>query len=215
MIRLERLVLREVALSLREPFRTSSGAIRERRILLVEATGADGEAGWGECVAQETPSYTPETVGTAWLAIPEWVAPAVLGLEFAGPGDLFPALDRAFRGHPMAKAAVEMAAWDLAARQQGVSLSRLLGGTRDRVETGISPRHPGFAGAPGGAGAGGGGGGLPPGEGEGGARRGRALRRGGAGRRWGTGSRCRWTPTPPTPSTTWRCCSVSTPCARR
>ncbi len=38
----------------------------------------------------------------------------------------------AVRGHQMAKAAVEMAAWDLAARQRGVSLSALLGGERPR-----------------------------------------------------------------------------------
>jgi len=138
MITIVRLVLREIALSLREPFRTSSGLTHHRRILLVEAVDGDGEAGWGECVAEEAPAYSAETIDTAWLAIPEWAAPAVLGCEFAGPEDLFPALDRAFRGHPMAKAAVEMAAWDLAARQEGASLSRLLGGTRDRVETGIS-----------------------------------------------------------------------------
>ena len=38
----------------------------------------------------------------------------------------------------MAKAAVEMAAWDLAARQQGMALATLLGGTRERVEAGIA-----------------------------------------------------------------------------
>ena len=138
MIAVVRLVLREIALSLREPFRTSSGLTHHRRILLVEAIDAGGEIGWGECVAEEAPAYSAETIDTAWLAIPQWVAPAVVGRTFAGPEDLFPALDRAFRGHPMAKAAVEMAAWDLAARQEGVSLSRLLGGTGERVESGIS-----------------------------------------------------------------------------
>lgn len=138
MIQIERLVLREIALSLREQFRTSSGTTHDRRILLVEAFGAGGESGWGECVAEESPAYSYETVDTAWLAIPGWVAPVVLGRAFDGPGEVAPALDRAFRGHPMARAAVEMAAWDLAARQDGVSLSRLLGGTRDRVKTGIS-----------------------------------------------------------------------------
>ncbi len=137
-IRLERLVLREIALTLREPFRTSWGTTEERRILLVEAVGADGEAGWGECVAQETPSYAPETTDTAWLAIPKWVAPVVLGRPFTGPEEVFPVLERAFRGHPMAKATVEMAVWDLAARQQGVALATLLGGTRERVEAGIA-----------------------------------------------------------------------------
>lgn len=138
MIALERLVLREIALSLKEAFRTSSGATQHRRILLVEAIADDGQSGWGECVAEERPAYSPETVDTAWGAVCAWAAAAVLDREFAGPEDLFPALDRAFRGHPMAKASVEMAVWDLAARQEGVSLSRLLGGTRARVETGIS-----------------------------------------------------------------------------
>jgi L-alanine-DL-glutamate epimerase-like enolase superfamily enzyme len=34
--------------------------------------------------------------------------------------------------------AVEMAAWDLYARQAGVPLSRVLGGTRDRIASGVS-----------------------------------------------------------------------------
>jgi O-succinylbenzoate synthase len=138
MITITRLVLREIALSLREPFRTSSGTTHDRRVLLVEATEADGAPGWGECVAEETPCYSPETVDTARAAIIAWAAPAVLGKPFAGPEEVFPALERAFRGHPMAKAAVEMAAWDLAAQKAGVSLAGLLGGTRERVEAGIS-----------------------------------------------------------------------------
>jgi O-succinylbenzoate synthase len=138
MTTVSRLVLREIALTLREPFTTSQGTTEERRILLVEASDADGAVGWGECVAEESPAYSAETVDTAWMAIPKWVAPAVLGRRFEHPGEVWPALQAAFRGHPMAKAAVEMAVWDLAARRQGVALAALLGGTRERVETGIS-----------------------------------------------------------------------------
>jgi len=138
MIAITRLALREIALSLREPFRTSSGITRHRRILLVEAYDADGAIGWGECVAEESPAYSPETVDTARSAITAWVAPAVLGRAFEGPEEVSAALERAFRGHPMAKAALEMAAWDLAARLAGLPLARLLGGTRERVEAGIS-----------------------------------------------------------------------------
>jgi len=138
MISISRLLLREIALSLREPFRTSSGITHHRRILLVEAFDAEGAVGWGECVAEEAPAYSPETVDTARAAVRAWVAPAVLGRSFAGPEEMSSALERAFRGHPMAKAAVEMAAWDLAAMGAGVPLARLLGGTRPRVEAGIS-----------------------------------------------------------------------------
>ena len=68
---------------------------------------------------------------------PTFIAPRVLGVEFAHPRDVFPAL-KAIRGHHMAKAAVEMAAWDLYARQRGVPLARVLGGTRDRIASGVS-----------------------------------------------------------------------------
>jgi O-succinylbenzoate synthase len=89
-------------------------------------------------VAGEKPNYSPETVETAWMAIREWVAPRVLGRDFPGPEAVHAALEHDFRGHRMAKAAVEMGAWALTAEQKGVSLSKLLGGTRECVSAGIS-----------------------------------------------------------------------------
>ena len=138
MLRIESITLREIALALKEPFQISSGTQSRRRILLVELRSAEGVEGWGECTAGEFPNYSPETPDTAWLAIREWVAPRVLGRDFAGPEEIHPVLEVNFRGHNMAKAAVEMAAWELAARAEGVSLLRQLGGTRDRIRVGIS-----------------------------------------------------------------------------
>jgi len=138
MLRIESVTLREISLTLKEPFQISSGTTTQRRILLVELESADGVVGWGECTAGELPNYGPETIDTAWLAIREWVAPRVLGQSYAGPEEVHPALDADFRGHNMAKAAVEMAAWELAARTDGVPLAKKLGGTRDRIRVGIS-----------------------------------------------------------------------------
>jgi O-succinylbenzoate synthase len=138
MLRIERIALREVRLALREPFRISSGVVSERRIFLVELFEADGATAWAECVAGERPNYSPETVDTAWFAIREWVAPRVLGRSLDGPEVVHDILERDFRGHNMAKAAVEMGCWAVTAAKQGVSLSELLGGTRARVPTGIS-----------------------------------------------------------------------------
>ncbi|MDE3127304.1 MAG: o-succinylbenzoate synthase [Gemmatimonadota bacterium] len=132
------IVLREIRLALKEPFRISSGTIRERRVCLLELTSGDGVTAWSECVAGEQPNYSPETIDTAWHAMREWLFPRVLGAAFAEPEQVFGVLDRNVRGHHMAKAAVEMGCWALAAQQEGVPLSRRLGGTRDRVPTGIS-----------------------------------------------------------------------------
>ena len=134
----ERIELREIRLPLREPFRISSGVCTERRILLLALHDATGVVGWSECVAGEQPNYSAETIDTAWWAIREWLAPRLLGREMPGPAAVQRRLDAGVVGHNMAKAALEMGCWDVAARLAGVPLARLLGGTRDRVTVGIS-----------------------------------------------------------------------------
>lgn len=138
MIDIAELSLREISLQLREPFHIASGYTDVRRVVLVRLADRDGVQGWGECVAGETPHYSSETVDTAWLAIRGWIAPRVVGRTLSGPEELHERLDAAIRGHRMARAAVEMAVWDVAARRESRSLSVLLGGVRDRVATGIS-----------------------------------------------------------------------------
>ena len=138
MLIIDRITLREIRLTLKEPFRISSGLVQERRIALLELTDRDGVTAWSECVAFQLPNYSPETIETAWLAIREWLAPRILGRELAGPEAVHAVLEKDIRGHNMAKAAVEMGCWGVAAEAQSVSLSALLGGTRDRVATGIS-----------------------------------------------------------------------------
>ncbi len=138
MLEIKEIELREIRLRLKEPFAISSGVVNERRILLVEVRDEDGNVGWGECPAGEAPNYSPETIDTAWHAIENWVAPRVLETELTGPEAIHSILEPEIRGHFMAKAAVEMACWELKARKQEISLSRLLGGTRDKIATGIS-----------------------------------------------------------------------------
>ena len=138
MVSIARITLREIRLPLRETFRISSGATSVRHILLLELSDPDGCTVWAECTAAERPNYSPETVDTAWLAITAWLAPRVLGRELEGPEKTYARLQRGIRGHNMAKAAVEMGVWALFAERASVSLAELLGGTRDKIATGIS-----------------------------------------------------------------------------
>ena len=135
-MKIDRLELRLLKLPLVHFFETSFGRIDEKHFILVRVDG-DGAIGYGESVAELDPYYSSETNETVWHIIADFIAPRVLGAEFAHPRDIFPAL-KAIRGHNMAKAAVEMAAWDLFARQRGEPLARVLGGTRDRIASGVS-----------------------------------------------------------------------------
>jgi len=133
---IERIELRLLRLPLVRFFETSFGRIHERPFLLVTVDG-EGVTGIGECVADANPFYSSETTATAWHILSEFIAPLVAGREFAHPGEVFSALT-GVRGHNMAKAAIEMAAWDLYAKQLGQPLCRVLGGAEDIIADGIA-----------------------------------------------------------------------------
>jgi O-succinylbenzoate synthase len=135
-VRIDRIELRLLRLPLVRFFETSFGRVYEREFVLVTVEG-DGETGIGECVADSNPYYSSETTETAWHVLSAFLAPLVTGVVFDHPGHVYEAM-RHVRGHNMAKAALEMAAWDLFGRQQQLPLSRLLGGTRRSIASGVS-----------------------------------------------------------------------------
>jgi o-succinylbenzoate synthase len=137
-IAIQSLVLREIRLPLREPFRISSGVVSERRIPLLQLRDQEGRECWSECVAAEKPNYSAETVDTAWFALREWLAPRILGRPFTHPSQVSGMLSHGVRGHLMARAAIEMGCWALAAEAEELPMATYIGGTRERVETGIS-----------------------------------------------------------------------------
>jgi o-succinylbenzoate synthase len=129
--------LREIRLPLVHFFETSFGRTYERRILLVRVRDSEGATGWGECTAGEGPFYCEEWTESAWAVIKEFLAPILIGQEFAAPADVS-ALMRRVRGNRMAKAALETACWDSAAKHAGVPLWQMLGGTRREIACGVS-----------------------------------------------------------------------------
>ena len=135
-MRIERIELRLLRLPLVRFFETSFGRIHDRSFVMVTVAG-EGETGVGECVADANPFYSSETTRTAWHILADFISPLVLGRAFAHPREIFAALHR-IRGHNMAKAALEMAAWDLFARQQGQPLCHVLGGSDDVITRGIA-----------------------------------------------------------------------------
>jgi muconate cycloisomerase len=107
--------------------------------LLVKLIAQDGSCGWGECTALkdwagERGRYFGESVHIARTVIERYLAPAIRGAQAANIVDIHARLDRAIKGYPYAKAAIDMAAYDLAAAQVGVPVHTLLGGAvRTRI----------------------------------------------------------------------------------
>jgi len=129
--------LRQVAMPLVKFFETSFGRTYERHMVLVEVV-SDGVTGWGEVTAGENPFYNEEWTESSWQIVKHYVAPRLLGKKLERAGDVA-ALTQHIRGHRMARGGVEVAVWDLEAKQQGIPLWKQIGGgARPEIPSGVS-----------------------------------------------------------------------------
>ncbi|WP_298482996.1 o-succinylbenzoate synthase [uncultured Chloroflexus sp.] len=135
-MRIEAIELRRIRLPYRSPFETS-GWREEANHSVIVTLHSEGAIGWGEAPVGAGPWYNEETQATAWVMMREILAPMLLGRDLSRPEEVDATFARV-RGNRMARAGLEFAAWDLFGRARSESLSTMLGGTRQRVEVGVS-----------------------------------------------------------------------------
>jgi o-succinylbenzoate synthase len=135
-MRLDAVELVRLRLPLVAPFRTSLGTEHDRDVLLVHVVGPDVK-GWGECVAFGEPFYSSEYVEGAQDVMRRHLVPRLFARREVAAEDVAEIL-APVRGHPMAKAALEMAILDADLRARGIPLHEYLGGVRSEVDCGVS-----------------------------------------------------------------------------
>jgi len=101
-----------------------------RPSVVVRLTDSAGVQGWGQAVPVE--SWTYETAESVESTLARYLAPAVLGAEPSDLADVHARMERAIRpsfsvGQPLAKAAIDLACYDLWGKQAGKTASQLLG----------------------------------------------------------------------------------------
>jgi len=97
-----------------------------------------GHVGWGEAPVLKDwggdwGRYFGESAGTTLSVIGDYLAGAVKGAEVGDFADLHARMDRIIKGYPYAKAAIDIAAYDLAGQAFGLSSAMLLGGWSRRT----------------------------------------------------------------------------------
>lgn len=137
MIVVERADLFRLQLPLQHSFRTSSHAKDVLEHSLVRITSREGAVGWGECASPSDPYYGPENVDTCWTMLRRYFLPALLGVAWEQPADAH-LLAADIRGNHFARAAVDIACWDMWTRNTGTSLAAALGATAPEIEAGVS-----------------------------------------------------------------------------
>jgi O-succinylbenzoate synthase len=133
---IERIEVWHVKVPLKEPFAISSGQVDEKDAIIVGVM-SDGITGYGESSPMAGSFYSDETPESCLEFMLNTLLPLMLK-NGTTDVDSFGRMVEQIPGRNFAKAGLEMALWDLKAKQQGISLFHLLGGSRMRIPVGLA-----------------------------------------------------------------------------
>nr|WP_238988859.1 dipeptide epimerase [Calorimonas adulescens] len=136
MMKIKDIRVSRIKAPLKKPFRTALREVNSVEDVLVEIETDDGLVGLGE--AAPTAVITGDILGSIEDAILNYIRPAILGMDVLDTDRVFLAMDKCILHNSSAKAAVDMAVYDLLGKYYRVPLYKLLGGYTDRIKTDIT-----------------------------------------------------------------------------
>lgn len=135
-MRIQKIELGEIQIPLVTPFKTALRTVTAVNDIVVRITAEDGQTGYGEAPA--TAVITGDTKGSVVTAIRDFIAPAITGMEIEDIDGIMRTMQKSIVKNTSAKAAVDMAVYDLYAKNLNRPLYRVLGGNADSIETDIT-----------------------------------------------------------------------------
>ena len=125
-----------VSIPLVTPFKTALRTVDSVNDIVVRITTDDGQTGFGE--APPTAVITGDTQGSIITAIEEFMVPALIGMEIENMDGIMRKLHGCILKNSSAKAAVDMAVYDLFAKSCKKPLYKVLGGGQREIETDLT-----------------------------------------------------------------------------
>lgn len=126
----------EIHIPLVTPFKTALRTVETVNDLIVRVTTDEGEIGYGEAAA--TAVITGDTKGSIACAIYDFIRPSLVGREIEDLDGNMKMLHNCIQKNTSAKAAVDMALYDLYAKSCHKPLYKILGGNRNVIETDLT-----------------------------------------------------------------------------
>lgn len=128
--------LGRISVPLRVPFKTAVRSVSSVEDVIVEIHTDTGAVGYGE--APPTGAVTGDTAGAIIGAIQDHIIPTILGRDIDDFDNLMLALQGCILKNTSAKAAVDMALWDLYGQLYQIPVYKMLGGSRSQIVTDIT-----------------------------------------------------------------------------
>lgn len=128
--------LGRISVPLRVPFKTALRSVDSVEDVIVEVHTDTGAVGYGE--APPTGAVTGDTAGAVIGAIRDHIARSIVGMDVDDFEDVLQTVQRCVVRNTSAKAAVDMALWDLYGQLYRIPVYKLLGGSRKQLVTDIT-----------------------------------------------------------------------------
>ena len=138
--------LYHIKIPLVSPFTTSFGTQTVKEAILLKLTTTKGHSSWSEIPVTIEPGYCYETIKTAWHILVDFIIPTIkkanVQNNYLNSPETwiqnYSQLLSQIRGHNFAKSGIEFCLWNLWALEEQKHLTKLLGGTKNYIPTGIS-----------------------------------------------------------------------------
>ena len=125
-----------ISVPLRVPFKTALRTVNSVEDVVVEIHTDTGAVGYGE--APPTGAITGDTTGAILGALRDHIVKTIVGRDVDDFEDLMKAVQKCIVHNSSAKAAVDMALWDLYGQLYNIPVYKLLGGSRKEIVTDIT-----------------------------------------------------------------------------
>ena len=135
-MKITKVKLGRISVPLRTPFKTALRSVNSVEDVIVEVHTDTGAVGYGE--APPTGAITGDTTGAILGAIQDHIAKTIIGRDVDELEPLLQAIQKCIVGNSSAKAAVDMAVWDLYGQLYHIPVYKLLGGGRKNIVTDIT-----------------------------------------------------------------------------
>lgn len=135
-MKIRNIKIQEVNIPLITPFKTSLRTVNAIEDIVIMIETDTGEIGYGE--APPTAVITGDTKGSIITAIRDFIAPSIIGMDIEDLDGIMKRLHGSILKNTSAKAAVDMAIYDLYAKNLKRPLYKVLGGNKTQIETDLT-----------------------------------------------------------------------------
>jgi len=135
-MKITRVRLGRISVPLCTPFKTALRTVNSVEDVIVEIHTDCGAVGYGE--APPTGAITGDTTGAIIGAIQDHISKTIVGMDVDDFEDVLQKVQKSIVGNTSAKAAVDMALWDLYGQLYKLPVYKLMGGARKQIATDIT-----------------------------------------------------------------------------